>query len=79
MSGYGHLFEEMKSCVDVQAMAVRGEETEAFDKGKDLDGSRKFQSKQILELDEGGMSELASACKAAGLEQLFLTAMKINK
>lgn len=62
-----------------QAMAVRGEEAEPFAQGKDLDGSRKLKCNQILELDEGGMSELASACKSAGMEELFLTAMKITK
>lgn len=66
-------------CNNLQAMAVRGEEAEPFVAGKDLNGSRKFATKQILELDEGGMSELATACRTAGLEQLFLTAMKITK
>lgn len=60
-------------------MAVRGEEAEQLAEGKDLDGSRKVKSSQILELSEDGMSELASACKTAGLEELFLTAMKIVK
>ena len=63
----------------VQAMAVRGEEQEALQQGQSLDSVRKFSGHQIVELDEGGMSELASACKAAGLERLFLTAMKISK
>lgn len=60
-------------------MAVRGEEQHTLQEGWGLDSARQFQSSQITELDEGGMSELASACKAADLEQLFLTAMKINK
>lgn len=63
----------------LQAMAVRGEETEQLAEGKDLDGSRKVKSNQILELGEDGMSELASVSKTAGLEELFLTAMKIVK
>lgn len=62
-----------------KAMAVRGEEQEALQQGQSLDSVRKFSGHQIVELDEGGMSELASACKAAGLERLFLTAMKISK
>ena len=60
-------------------MAVRGEETQSIEKGEDVEASRRFHSKQIIELDEGGMSELATACKTVGLEQLFLTAMKIAK
>lgn len=60
-------------------MAVRGEEQASLKEGQTLDSGRQFSSQQIIELDEGGMSELASACKAVGLEQLFLTAMKINK
>lgn len=60
-------------------MAVRGEEQLTVQEGQSIDSARQFQSHQITELDEGGMSELASACKAADLEQLFLTAMKITK
>ena len=60
-------------------MAVRGEEQVALKEGQSLASARQLSSCQITELDEGGMSELASACKAAGLEQLFLTAMKITK
>ena len=65
----------------MQAMAVRGEEQEQepLQPGLTLDSARKFAGHQIVELDEGGMSDLASACKAAGLEHLFLTAMKISK
>lgn len=60
-------------------MAVRGEEQLPLQEGQSLDSARQFQSLHITEMDEGGMSELASACKAADLEQLFLTAMKITK
>ena len=60
-------------------MAVRGEEQAPLQEGQALDSGRQFASQHIIELYEGGMSELASACKAAGLEQLFLTAMKITK
>lgn len=60
-------------------MAVRGEEQHTLQEGQSVDAARQFQSSQITELDEGCMSELASACKAANLEQLFLTTMKINK
>lgn len=60
-------------------MAVRGEEQIPLQEGQKLDSARRFSSHQITELDEGGMSELASICKTAELEQLFLTAMKITK
>ena len=60
-------------------MAVRGEEQESLASEQGLDAARKFTENQIIELDENSMSELASACKAAGLEQLFLSAMKISK
>ena len=63
----------------VQAMAVRAEEQEKLASEQGLDAARKFAEKHITELDESSMSELASACKAAGLEQLFLSAMKISK
>ncbi|KAL3130259.1 hypothetical protein ABBQ38_008092 [Trebouxia sp. C0009 RCD-2024] len=62
-----------------KAMAVRGEEQIPLQEGQKLDSARRFSSHQITELDEGGMSELASICKTAELEQLFLTAMKITK
>lgn len=60
-------------------MAVRGEEQLPLQEGECLDSARRFSSRHITELDEGGMSELASICKTADLEQLFLTAMKITK
>ena len=63
----------------MQAMAVRGEEQEDLKGEKNVDLARKFSSNQIIELDENSMSELASACKSAGVEQLFLSAMKISK
>lgn len=66
-------------CTVFQAMAVRGEEQILLKEGQTLDAARQFSSHQIVELDEGGMSELASACKVANLEDLFLTAMKISK
>ena len=62
----------------LQAMAVRGEEHSLL-KEASLDSARQFAMHHIIELDEGGMSELASACKAVGLEDLFLTAIKIAK
>lgn len=75
----GMLYEMTWQGCHVQAMAVRGEEQEALKEGQNVDSARKFSGHQIVELDEGGMSELATACKAAGLERLFLTAMKISK
>lgn len=75
----GMLYEMTRQSWHVQAMAVRGEEQEPLNEGHTVDSARKFSGHQIVELDEGGMSELATACKAAGLERLFLTAMKISK
>lgn len=70
-----------------QAMAVRGEETERFETpespaapGAAADAGRRFGADPAFhELPETGMSELAAACRTAGIEQLFLTALKIVK
>lgn len=40
---------------------------------------RAFLPQQFAELPESGMSELGQACKAAGLEDLFLAALKLRK
>lgn len=40
--------------------------------------SRRF-SEPFAELDERGMDQMAAACQQAGLENLFLTALKIQK
>jgi hypothetical protein len=36
-------------------------------------------SNRFTELPETGMSQLGNECKAAGLEELFLAALKLNK
>lgn len=65
----------------LQAMAVRGQEdVETSNELAALDAARRFGSDSNLqELAETGMSELAAACRAAGLENLFLAALKIVK
>ncbi len=62
-------------------MAVRGQEDmEASNDVAALGAARRFGSDSNLqELPETGMSELAAACRAAGLEDLFLAALKIVK
>lgn len=44
--------------------------------GTAIDACRAFPI-EFHELPETGMSELGAACRAAGLERLFLTALKI--
>mmetsp|Transcript_31953 Transcript_31953/g.80713 ORF Transcript_31953/g.80713 Transcript_31953/m.80713 type:complete len:147 (+) Transcript_31953:119-559(+) len=69
-----------------QAMGVRAEEGEALacqgggtEATRDaLAAARKLPA-AFQELAESGMSELGQACRDAGLEQLFLSAMKISR
>ena len=58
---------------------VRGEEVLKikYEDGETLDSLRKFQS--FSEYGAKQMSEAAAACREVGLENLFLTAMKIYK
>ncbi|KAE9033535.1 hypothetical protein PR003_g8707 [Phytophthora rubi] len=56
-------------------ITVRGEQTEEGD-SKGLDELRRLP-RGFREFPEDGMSDLASACRDAGLEELFLTTMKI--
>ncbi|KXZ46626.1 hypothetical protein GPECTOR_42g837 [Gonium pectorale] len=43
-----------------------------------VEASRRLRSPlPFVELDEGGMSELGSLCKAAGLHHVFMTALKL--
>jgi hypothetical protein len=57
-------------------LVVRGEMVERGAPGTDLDALRKLP-RGFQELGQDGMSELARRCREAGLEQLFLTSMKI--
>ncbi|KAG7402183.1 RWD domain-containing protein 2B [Phytophthora boehmeriae] len=56
-------------------ITVRGEQTEETD-NVCLDAMRRLPC-SFQEFPENGMSEVAAACRAAGLEDLFLTIMKI--
>lgn len=57
---------------------VRGEEIEPCPSGISIDQMRKMHY-GFEELDCNGMSELAERCRKAGLEELFLTGMKIYR
>jgi hypothetical protein len=61
-----------------QALQMRGEEKDEGKEADDIDTLRRFPV-GIQELCEGSMSELASYCRAAKLESLFLTALKIDR
>ena len=60
-----------------QQLQVRGEEQVRISHGDSLEAHRKLSS-DFEELGEDEMSKLAQNCRAAGLEGLFLTCMKIN-
>ncbi|RLN37871.1 hypothetical protein BBJ28_00000488 [Nothophytophthora sp. Chile5] len=59
-------------------MTVRGEQTQELAEGdaRGLDALRRLP-RGFQEFPESGMSSLAAECRAAGLEELFLTTMKI--
>jgi len=57
---------------------MRGEERDEIDETTDLDDLRKFPM-AMTELGEDKMSYLSEVCREAGLENLFLTSMKIYK
>eukprot|EP00960_Hanusia_phi_P052571 761537-Hanusia_phi.AAC.2 len=59
-------------------IVVRGEEIEPCPNGMSIDQMRKMHY-GFEELDCNGMSELAERCRKAGLEELFLTGMKIYR
>jgi hypothetical protein len=62
-----------------QAMAVRYEEGDLCQPEQALDSLRLFKCKHITELSpEGGLSELGKFCKQAGLQHMFLAALKIT-
>ena len=60
-----------------QQLQVRGEEQVVIPEGESLDSHRQLALK-FEELGEDDMSLLASNCREAGLEKLFLTCLKIN-
>eukprot|EP00736_Rhodelphis_marinus_P011789 Rmarinus@m.9726 len=57
-------------------MVVRGEQQHKCGPGETIDSLRVLH-RGFEELDDGGMSTLAQRCREAGLEDLFLTSMKI--
>ncbi|KAG2482140.1 hypothetical protein HYH03_018899 [Edaphochlamys debaryana] len=64
-----------------QAMQVRGQDLlplpAPLPPDADLGPHRRLRALPFAELDEGGMGELGALCRAAGLEELFLTALKL--
>ena len=59
-------------------MDVRCEEVEDCKDLEDLHAQRKFGAMKVRELSpDVGMSELSRLCEAAGLQHMFLTAMKL--
>jgi hypothetical protein len=63
-----------------QAMKVRCEEEQECLPGQDPDDLRRFDMKHVVEMaPEGGLSRLGQACEAAGLQHMFLTALKIQR
>lgn len=70
-----HEYQQRLQGLRWQALQQRGEESE---QGEDEESVRRFPI-GIKELPEGGMSELASYCRSADLEPLFLTALKIER
>ena len=59
-------------------LTVRGEEVIEIGQGENVDSLRRFP-KGMEEFGEKSMKEAAAACRAVGLEDLFLTSMKIYK
>lgn len=58
-------------------MVVRGEQTEQSGKPDDTIDAMRRLPRGFQEFPESGMSALAAACRDAGVEELFLTTMKI--
>eukprot|EP01025_Chloroclados_australasicus_P050218 TRINITY_DN5749_c0_g1_i1.p1 TRINITY_DN5749_c0_g1~~TRINITY_DN5749_c0_g1_i1.p1 ORF type:complete len:288 (-),score=39.19 TRINITY_DN5749_c0_g1_i1:313-1176(-) len=61
-----------------QAMQVRAQEYSDIPLGDDIANRRKFRNGFKL-LGDSDLSEVSSSCKEVGLEELFLTALKITK
>lgn len=62
-----------------KAMAVRGEHTVRCPTQAEAEGKRHFAAGKVGELADGQLGVLGEHCRAAGLEGLFLTALKIDK
>ena len=61
-----------------QAMDMRCEESEACADLESMQTRRRFDARKVRELSpDGGMSELSKLCEAAGLQHMFLTALKL--
>jgi hypothetical protein len=61
-----------------KAMAVRGEEEASAGTVGGLESSRRF-GRRVVELGEKDLGVLGEHCRVAGLESLFLAALKIDK
>eukprot|EP00252_Welwitschia_mirabilis_P013882 TRINITY_DN3069_c0_g1_i2.p1 TRINITY_DN3069_c0_g1~~TRINITY_DN3069_c0_g1_i2.p1 ORF type:complete len:203 (+),score=40.48 TRINITY_DN3069_c0_g1_i2:131-739(+) len=61
-----------------QAMSVREEQEEEVLIESEVNNKRCFLN-GMKELDENGMSDLGRLCREANLENLFLSALKINR
>jgi hypothetical protein len=61
-----------------KAIAIRGEREEAFRDEGAMNHARKFD-KRIMELRDKDLSQLAQICRDAGIEDLFLATLKIEK
>lgn len=60
-----------------QQMTVRGEQIERSERGQSIDEMRKLPRGFREFPEKSGMAEVAAACRDAGIEELFLTTMKI--
>ncbi|CAD7702784.1 unnamed protein product [Ostreobium quekettii] len=65
-----------------KAMQVRAETTTPLatpNDGEQPSDIWHFNDREFLELGENGLSELATLCREAGLEEMFLSALKISR
>ncbi|EER19386.1 hypothetical protein Pmar_PMAR012362 [Perkinsus marinus ATCC 50983] len=58
-------------------LAVRGEEQIPVPEGKSVDDLRAFPKDEFIEYGPDQMSDIAARCREYGLEELFLTCMKM--
>ncbi|KAF4671889.1 hypothetical protein FOL46_009799 [Perkinsus olseni] len=58
-------------------LAVRGEEQIPVPEGKSVDDIRAFPKDEFIEYGPDQMSDIAARCREYGLEELFLTCMKM--
>jgi hypothetical protein len=61
-----------------KAIAIRGEREEVFSDEASMNSARKFE-RRIRELSDKDLGILAQICKDAGVQDLFLAALKIEK